>query len=108
VKEIHRVTKSGGRTVNVGVHPCFNGSWSEAQPDGSVLVKPGYRRGGWFAPAHFRAGSIRSRTGAWHRPLAEVINAYIAAGFRLTGVEEAAPGGLDRLPLIFGLAAFKP
>lgn len=108
VQEIHRVTKPGGRTINVGVHPCFNGSCSEAQPDGGVLVRPGYRRGGWFAPAHFREGSIRSRTGAWHRPLAEVINAYIAAGFRLTGVEEGAPGELDRLPLIFGLAALKP
>jgi ubiquinone/menaquinone biosynthesis C-methylase UbiE/uncharacterized protein YbaR (Trm112 family) len=107
VREIHRVLSPGGRTVNIGVHPCFNGSCSESRPNGSVLARPGYRRSGWFAPAHFRAGSIRSRTGAWHYPLADVINAYAAAGFRLNKVEETGPGGPDALPLIFGLAATK-
>lgn len=47
VQEATRVLRPDGVLVVYGVHPCFNGPhvlWNE---DGSRLVHPSYRQGGW-------------------------------------------------------------
>jgi len=56
-------------------------------PDGSVATRQGYRTSGYLPPSHF-SGTVRSRVGGWHWPLAELFNAVIDAGFQLTRVIE--------------------
>jgi SAM-dependent methyltransferase len=108
VREIHRVLEPGGRLINIAAHPCFNGAYALAEADGSVRVKPGYLREGWYAPPpHFSAGPAHSRAGAWHRPLSVLINTCIRAGFTLLGVEEAGPDDPRLLPNTLALNAQK-
>jgi SAM-dependent methyltransferase len=107
VREIHRVLKPGGRLINIGVHPFFNGAFALPEDDGSVRIKPGYLREGRFAPAHRSSGQTFSRVGAWHRPLSVLINTCIRAGFTLLGVEEAGPDDPASLPDMLALNARK-
>jgi uncharacterized protein YbaR (Trm112 family) len=108
LEEMYRVLQPGGRMANIGVHPCFNGGYARKRADGSVEVLPGYRKSGWLEPARFKRGSIRHRTGAWHRPLAELINAVIRVGFVLRETAEIGPGGPEAVPLLLGLFAVRP
>lgn len=108
LQEIYRILQPGGRIINIGVHPAFNGGYSTADDDGSVVVKPGYQKGGWLEPSHFPQTRIRSRTGGWHWPLADLLNAFIRAGFQLTNISEGGPGDDNALPIIFAVAATKP
>jgi SAM-dependent methyltransferase len=104
VKEVFRVLRPGGRYIDVGVHPCFNGGYADHQADGSVVQKPGYLQSGFRDLSNFK-GTIRSRVGAWHRPLADVINAFLEAGFH---IEKIVEGGQEALPSIIGISAIKP
>lgn len=108
LSEISRVLAPGGRIVNIGVHPCFNGGYSLAEDDGSVRLKQGYSKGGWLEPSHFPQTRIRSRTGGWHWPLADLLNAFARAGLVITQVVEGGPGDGDAVPIILAIAAVKP
>lgn len=107
IREIFRVLQPGGRYVDVGIHPCFNGGYAEALDDGSVLQKPGYLESGYLAPSSFKS-PIRSRVGAWHRPLAGFLNAFVDAGFRLDRVVEGGEGDKRQVPSLIGIRAVKP
>ena len=104
VSEAYRVLFSGGRYISVCLHPCFNGGHSELQNDGAVLARPGYRSTGYQSQAEFGT-TIRSHVGAWHRPLAEIINTFLDAGFRLSSLVESGP---DPLPTLLGISVVKP
>jgi SAM-dependent methyltransferase len=48
--------------------------------------------------------AVRARVGAWHIPLADLLNATTAAGLRLIRTAEAGPGGV---PDLFGYLSVK-
>lgn len=102
-REIYRVLSSGGRYIDVGVHPCFYGGFSEALPEGGILQKVGYNGTQYLEPETLK-GSVRSKVGAWHRPLAEVLNLFLEAGFRLVRISE---GGPEKLPSLLALSFIK-
>jgi SAM-dependent methyltransferase len=102
--EAYRILKPGGRYVCVAVHPCFAGSHAEAQPSGDVVQHPGYVVSRYHAPEEHKT-PVRSRVGAWHRTLADLVNAFIDAGFTLRLMRE---GGAAALPEALAIAAQKP
>jgi SAM-dependent methyltransferase len=99
--EVHRVLRPGGRFVHLGVHPCFVGAFADWSPRPNVLIDERYadrthRFDSWTPHG------VRARVGAWHMPLADLLNAVIRAGLVLQRVTEDGPGGV---PDQFGLAA---
>jgi SAM-dependent methyltransferase len=104
LREIHRVLVPGGRYASICVHPAFNGGHSEIRDDESVVVRPGYAVTGYRSGEQY-GSTIRSHVGAWHRPIAALINAHLNAGFRLTNLVETGPAPL---PSILGIAVQKP
>ncbi|ADB35386.1 Methyltransferase type 11 [Kribbella flavida DSM 17836] len=93
VREIARVLKPGGFFYFYGVHPCFNGPHVEYQEDGGRLAHPTYRVAGWHEPQRWWAGDgIRATVGMRHVPLAELLNAFLAAGLQLDHVVEPDAG----------------
>ncbi|MFP3041267.1 class I SAM-dependent methyltransferase [Treponema primitia] len=103
VAEIYRILKSGGRYIDLGTHPCFYGGFSVQQSDGTVVQYPGYRGSKYLEPSHYNS-EIRRRVGGWHRPISEIINIYLRAGFVL---EKIIEGGPDAVPSILGVIAVK-
>jgi hypothetical protein len=56
-----------------------------------------------FATFHaWSPRGVRARVGAWHVPLADLLNAVTEAGLRLAQVRENGPGGV---PDMFGFLA---
>jgi SAM-dependent methyltransferase len=104
VSEAYWVLRPGGRYVSVCVHPCLNGGYSELREDGSVVVRPGYGSVGYQSYREF-GSTIRGQVGAWHRPLAEILNTFLVAGFRLARLVESGP---TPLPSLLGISVFKP
>jgi ubiquinone/menaquinone biosynthesis C-methylase UbiE len=104
VEEAYRVLRPGGRYVSVCVHPAFNGGHTTFLDDGSVLVSPGYSTTGYQSSQEY-GSTIRSHVGAWHRPIAELINTFLDVGFQLEHLVEAGPAPL---PLTLGLSVVKP
>jgi SAM-dependent methyltransferase len=96
-RETARVLRPGGRFVYVGVHPCFASSVVDRRADGPPVLLPGYRRHGRDTGA---VGEVRERVGVNHVPLAELLNAVLAAGIRLEQIEE--PKG-DDYPLLLAM-----
>ena len=47
---------------------------------------------------------VRARVGAWHIPIADLLNASVDAGLRLVRTVEAGPPGV---PDLFGFIALK-
>jgi ubiquinone/menaquinone biosynthesis C-methylase UbiE len=87
--EIARVLQPGGRFIYIGVHPCFRGHFVEIHPDRRI-VHDGYWERGWHTTSpHRNYTSIRERVGSHHIPLADLLNALISSGLRLTTVQEA-------------------
>jgi SAM-dependent methyltransferase len=103
VAEAARVLAPGGRLVHVGVHPCFVGAFADRSVPQRIVVDAGYAE----RDRSFRSWNstgVRARVGAWHLPLADLLNAVTAAGLTLTRVEESA----DPLPDVLALQATKP
>lgn len=98
--EIARVLRPSGRFLFYGVHPCFNGPHVEELPDRSRLVHTSYRDARRHTSAPWwGTDGIRTKAGGMrHVPLAEFINAFIAAGLILDRVsepeEEPVPWGI--------------
>ena len=104
VREAARVLAPGGRYVQVGVHPCFVGAHADRSDPERILIDPRYGD----RVRSFEAWSpegVRVRVGAWHVPLADLLNAVTMAGLRLERTLESGPNGVAD---IFGLAAVKP
>lgn len=95
-REARRVVRPGGPFVYLGVHPCFVGPHSLfVEGRGVPQLHAGlYRQGGRYerAPGISPTG-LRARVGATHLPLAELLQSFLDAGFRLEHVEE--PGSRD-------------
>lgn len=99
-REAHRVLKPRGRLAYVGIHPCFVGPFARNLPGEPPELHPGYRDTAWTTEG-FNDG-IRRRAGARHLPLADFLNAFLEAGFRVSQVMEAAD---ELYPTRIGLVA---
>ncbi|MEV6925315.1 class I SAM-dependent methyltransferase [Dactylosporangium sp. NPDC051485] len=104
LREVARVLQPGGRFVHIGVHPCYVGAFADWSARPAVVVNERYADRSHSYDAWSPAG-VRARVGAWHVPLADLLNAVVTAGLRLERVEEIGPGGV---PDVLGLAAVKP
>jgi len=86
-REVARVLKPRGRLAYVGIHPCFVGPFARNPPGEPPELHPGYRDTAWTNEGF--SDGIRRRAGARHVPLAELLNAFVAADLRLIRVTEA-------------------
>ncbi|MFF4348993.1 class I SAM-dependent methyltransferase [Streptomyces sp. NPDC001530] len=103
LREVARVLRPGGRFVHLGVHPCFIGAFADWSEGPRVLLDERYADRSRSFDAWNPAG-VRARVGAWHLPLADLLNATVAAGLQLVRTAEAGPGGV---PDLFGFLAVK-
>jgi SAM-dependent methyltransferase len=100
--EIARVLRPGGAFVYVGGHPCFVGPHAVfAGAQGVPELHGGYRLGGRYsiAPGVVPDG-LRAKVGAVHRPLGELVQSFLDAGFTLERFEEASA---DEYPFVVAL-----
>jgi SAM-dependent methyltransferase len=104
LREAARVLRPGGRFVHVGVHPCFIGAFADRTDPDRVVIDARYTDRSHTYDAWSPHG-VRARVGAWHVPLADLVNDTINTGLRVTRTAENGPGGV---PDIFGFAAVKP
>jgi SAM-dependent methyltransferase len=104
LREVSRMLKPGGRFVHIGVHPCFVGAFADRGDPARLVIDNRYaeRSHSFDGPWH----GVRARVGAWHVPLADLLNGVTAAGLRVMRTAESAPGG--GVPDQFGLLAIKP
>jgi SAM-dependent methyltransferase len=103
LREVGRVLRPGGRFVHLGVHPCFTGAFADRRDPVRIVIDDRYA-----SRAHtfdtWCPNGVRARVGAWHVPLADLLNGVRAAGLHLERVAEDAPtdGGV---PDLLGLLA---
>jgi SAM-dependent methyltransferase len=100
--EIARVLRPGGTLVYVGGHPCFVGPHAVfAGAQGVPELHAGYRHSGRYsiAPGVVPDG-LRAKVGAVHRPLGELVQSFLDAGFTLERFEEASA---DEYPFVVAL-----
>ena len=93
VREAGRVLKPGGRFVHVGVHPCFVGAFADRSQPARIVIGERYADRSHTFDAWSPHG-VRARVGAWHVPLADLLNAVTEAGLHLDRVVEDGPGGI--------------
>jgi SAM-dependent methyltransferase len=103
--EVTRVLAPGGTFLFYGAHPCFNGPHTEWLGDNSVHVHPSYRDAGWHRESPWWGIHVRKRVGMRHHPLAEILNAFIAAGLAINHIAET---GTHPVPTILSIRARKP
>ena len=101
LREVARVLRPGGRFVHIGVHPCFVGAFADWSDQPRVLIDERYADRSHTFDAWCPAG-VRARVGAWHVPLADLLNGVTATGLRLVRTAEAGNGAV---PQVFGLLA---
>jgi SAM-dependent methyltransferase len=104
LREVARVLRPGGRFVHVGLHPCFVGAFADWSDASRIVLDERYADRSHTFDAWNPAG-VRARVGAWHVPLADLLNGVVAADLRVVRTREAGPGGI---PSVFGLLAAKP
>jgi ubiquinone/menaquinone biosynthesis C-methylase UbiE len=100
VREIARVLRPGGVFVHVGVHPCFCGGFADRSDPDAVVIGRGYFDGSWTKKSWTDQG-IRDKIGAWHLPLAGLLQAVPDAGLMIEQVIEGGPV----TPMTLGLRA---
>jgi SAM-dependent methyltransferase len=107
VAEVARVLQPGGVFAYLGVHPCFVGHHidSPTMSDDQLRLTPGYREAGWVFDSEQFGPGVRSRIGARHVPLAELLTAFVRAGLTLDVVAEHGDG---IIPWMLALRAKKP
>jgi SAM-dependent methyltransferase len=95
--------RPGGRFAHVGIHPCFVGPFVDGSDRSRLITTSGY----WTrerATAGWTSSGIRSRVGAVHRPLSDIVNAITSAGLTIDRVEEAG----DPTPDVLAIGAYRP
>jgi SAM-dependent methyltransferase len=102
LREVARVLCPGGMFVHVGIHPCFCGGFADRSDLGAVVIRPGYLNGHW-TKASWTDQGVRAKVGATHRPLPELMHAFLDAGLRL---ERFAEGG-EPTPVVLAVMARK-
>ena len=102
LREVSRVLEVGGVLVHIGVHPCFCGGFADHTDRDAVVVRPGYLDGHWTFDSWTDQG-IRDKVGAMHRPLPELLHAFLDAGLTL---ERFTEGGAPT-PVMFAVRARK-
>lgn len=100
LREVARVLQPGGVFVHVGVHPCFCGGFADRSDPDAVVIGPGYLDGSWTTKSWTDQG-IRDKIGAWHLPLAGLLQAVLDAGLMIEQVVEGGPV----TPMTLGLRA---
>lgn len=103
LREVARVLAPGGVFVHVGVHPCFCGGFADFTDPRAVVIRPGYRDSHWTKRSWTDQG-LRDKVGAMHRPLPELLHAFLDAGLVL---ERFAEGGTPT-PAMFAVRARRP
>lgn len=103
LREAARILRPGGVFVHVGVHPCFCGGFADRTDPTAVLVGPGYLTEHWTTKSWTDKG-IRDKIGAYHLPLAALLNAVTDAGLR---VERWVEGG-SPTPTVLAFRARRP
>lgn len=103
LREVARVLTPGGILVHVGVHPCFCGGFADRTDEAAVVIEPGYLDSHWTIRS-WTANGIRDKVGAMHRPLPELLHAFLDAGLVL---DRFAEGG-SPTPTMFAARARKP
>jgi hypothetical protein len=89
--------------VHIGVHPCFCGAFADRADANAVVIRPGYLDSYWSRQSHTDQG-VRDKVGAMHRPLPELLAAFVDAGYAL---DKFAEGGTPT-PIMFAVRARKP
>ncbi|MFF4197379.1 hypothetical protein [Nonomuraea sp. NPDC001831] len=88
--------------MHVGVHPCFCGGFADRSDLNAVVIHPGYLDSHW-TKASWTGRSVRAKVGATHRPLPELMRAFLAAGLALEQFTESG----DPTPVVLALKARK-
>jgi SAM-dependent methyltransferase len=103
VAEAVRVLRPGGRFIHVGLHPCFVGAFADWSEPERLIIDTRYaeRNLTYDGPAL----GVRVRVGAWHVPLAELLNTFLEADLRIDRVAESTGNGIAD---VFGVRAIKP
>jgi len=106
LQEVARVLRPGGRFIYIGIHPCFVGAFVERVELDRLVIHSGYQDTGWSRSfAHFGPG-VRSKVGARHIPLADLLNGFIQSGLSLERVRES--GDTRAFPWRLAVVAIRP
>jgi hypothetical protein len=94
--------RPGGVFVHVGVHPCFCGGFADRRDLDAVVIRPGYLDGHW-TKASWTDQGVRDKVGATHRPLPELLHAFLDAGLTLERFTESG----EPTPVVLAVRARK-